>query len=215
MKIFRKLMLLVLAVAMLACMTAGCESTQDKIDALAGSWTMVTDDTESQALILLENIDFYEEEIALVDMTALDYVKRVEFTTGMTYRFVVDADGTKTCVREFFEGVFNSLYENRAALNEVYGMEFDPMTREQFEQFYADLYEYADFTAMLDEFAGNAYDYEAFDEPLETGTYTIVGDQIMCTMTGDSRAESLGYGISGDRLTLTYSNDVEVYTKAG
>lgn len=205
---------LFLVIVMLAGMFAGCESQAQKLEKLAGTWVMTTDDTEEQAQIMLDGLDLYEEEIALVDLTSLDYVKVVEFGIDKTYRFSCDPDGTKVCVRTFLEGVFDALYENRTALNDVYGVEFDEISKTDFQQFYADLYTQADFDALIDHMVSNAYDYDSLAESLEVGTFSITGSKIMCTISGESTAEALGYKIDGDQLTLTYSNTVEVYTRS-
>lgn len=215
MKKLRNVLLLLLIAAMALAMFSGCESEADKIEELAGIWSMVVDDTEEEAMGLLEFIDLYEEEIALVDLTALDYVQTVEFSTGKNYRFGYDIEGTRNCVYEYYVGVFEALYEGRATLNEVYGVEFDQMTQAEFEQFYAELYEYSDFTEMLGDFADQAYDYEMLAEDLETGTYSIKGDEIHCSIDGVEEAEYIVYEIAGSTLTLTYIDGVEVYTRVG
>lgn len=218
MKKISKLILLVLAAAMLVGMISGCETMeskmQAKIEALAGKWTLVEQESEEQAQILLENIDAYEEEIALADLSSLSYVRLVEFDTEKNYRFAFDVEGTKACVRAFYAGYFEALYAGRASLNDAYGMEFDTMTEEEFQQFFAEVYGYDEFEPMLDYFAEVAYDYDSLGEDLETGTFTIVGDDIMCTITGETEAESLGYTLEGDVLTLTYADAVEVYSRS-
>lgn len=205
---------LFLVIVMLAGMFAGCESQAQKLEKLAGTWVMTTDDTEEQAQIMLDGLDLYEEEIALVDLTSLDYVKVVEFGIDKTYRFFCDPDGTKVCVRTFLEGVFDALYENRTALNDVYGVEFDEISKTDFQQFYADLYTQADFDALIDHMVSSAYDYDSLAEGFEVGTFSITGSKIMCTISGESTAEALGYKIDGDQLTLTYSDTVEVYARS-
>lgn len=213
MRKFKNLLILALAVVMAFGLFTGCESMEDKIAALSGTWSMTVADSEEQAQSLLENIDLYEEEIALIDLTSLEYVRQVTFDTEKNYSFAYNADSTKECVRAFYVSAFDALYENRASLNSVYEVEFDAMTEEEFQQFYAELYAIADFAALIDEFTENAYDYEALAEAWETGTYTIKGDDIMCTITGETQAESLGYSIDGDVLTLTFSDAVQVYYK--
>lgn len=213
MKKVTKILLLVLVAVMVAGMFAGCETTAQKIEKLAGTWTMVADDTEEQAESLLENFDLYEEEIALVDLSALDYVQIVEFTTEKTYRFAYDAEATEACVHTFLEGVFAQMYDGRTALDETYGEDFGAMSEAEFQQHYADLYGFDDFDTLVDEMAANAYDYDALAEDWETGTFTISGDDILCTITGESQAESLGYKIVGDNLTLIYGDGTEVYTR--
>lgn len=213
MKRMKKIVLLVVAAMMLLWM-AGCgPSEEEKIKELVGIWRMTVEDTEEQARILLENIDLYEEEIALADLTSLDYVQLVEFTKENTYRFAYDVEGTRACVREFYQEVFADLYEGRVSLNETYGYEFDDFTEEEFYQFYAEMYEMADYTALIEYITGIAYDYEGLGEAWETGTYSIDGEMISCMIDGQTKEETLGYAIDGYQLTLTYVDGTEVYTR--
>lgn len=214
MKKIKTLLILCLVTVLVAGMFCGCENTQAKMEALSGTWTMTAVDSEEQVMILLEAIDLYEEEIALVDMGSLNYVQIVEFDMDGNYRFAYDVEGIREHVRNFYNGVFDAMYEGRTTLNEVYGVEFDDLTQEEFRQGFAELYAAADYDAMIDQFTEYAYDYAALAEDLETGTYTIVGDSIMCTIAGETQAEALGYAIDGDSLTLTYADAEEVYTKA-
>lgn len=214
MKKIKTLLVLCLVSVLVAGMFCGCENTQAKMEALSGTWTLTAADSEEQATILLEAIDLYEEEIALVDLGSLNYVQIVEFDMDGNYRFAYDVEGIKACVHEFYTGVFDALYEGRTSLNEVYGVEFDDMSQDEFRAGFADMYGAANYDTMIDQFTEYAYDYTALAEDLETGTYTIVGDSIMCTIAGETQAEALGYAIDGDSLTLTYADAEEVYTKA-
>ena len=212
----KKLFALCLTVLLIAAVFAGCETQQQKIEALTGVYIATVSDTEEQAKLLVENVDLYEEEIALLDMTSLESVKLVEFCADQTYRFSFDVDGTMACVREFYLGVFEDLYEGRTALNAVYsdfGVAFDEMTEDEFQAFYAELYNQADFDALIDAFVENSYDTDKLGEDTETGTYDIVGNRIMCTIDGESEAEAMVYTLSGDSLKLTYTNAVENYTR--
>lgn len=211
----KKTVLFLLVLAMVMLTFSGCgPSTAEKIEALSSVWKTTVDDTEDTAESLLEAIDAYPEEVALADLDSLESVKVVEFTTDKTYRFAYDAEGTRECVKAFFEGFFDALYEGRSTLNAAYETTFDDMTKADFQQFYADLYECASYEEMIQKMADNAYDYEDLAEPWETGTYTLKGNKIMCTITGEVMPEALEYAIEGDTLTLTYSDGVEVYTKA-
>ena len=213
MKRVTSILAFVLVIALTACLFAGCESEAEKIEKLAGTWSMLADDTSDEARDLLENSDFYEEEIALADLNCLQYAQKVTFNIDKTYSFAYDVDGTKDCVREFYLNAFEAMYEGRATLSSVYEEDFESMTEEEFQQFYADLYVTDDFDALIDKLTENAYTYDAMEEPWETGTYSIKGSKILCTTTGESQAESLGYEIDGNQLTLTYIDGVEVYTR--
>lgn len=88
------------------------------------------------------------------------------------------------------------------------------MTKGEFQQYYAELYGQTNYTEMIDLFAENAYDYASLGEDLETGSYSIEGNQILCTATGQFKEETMRYKIEGDTLTLTYVDGVEVYTRS-
>ena len=211
MKKTRNFVAMMLVCVMMAALLSGCGMSLEDI---AGTWERTVDDTEEQALILLENVDFYEEEIACVDLTSLDYIHTVEFTADGTYTFGCDIEGTKLCVAEFYRGAFDALYENRTTLNDVYGETFDAMTMEEFMLFYAGLYNCATADELINLFVENAYDYTALAEPFETGTCRVSGDKIYCIITGDSIEESITFGLKDDVLTLTYANGVQVFYRA-
>jgi len=213
MKKMRNCLILVLVTVLAASMLSGCGVMTKKYEELAGTWTAVLDEPEEQAMALLESIEAYEEEIALADLTSLDYVKIVKFDTDKNYRFEYDIAGTKACVRTYYEEYFADLFAGRETLNEAYSMEFGPMSEAEFQQFYADLYGFADMTALLDHLADTTYDWDTLAAEVETGTFGISGGDLMLRITGDDHAESLGYKIEGNTLTLTYVNGVEVYSK--
>lgn len=217
----KKRLFALIALLVTASLLCGCGAVaealfddSDKYEELAGTWSSVQQDTVSEATKLLENIDAYPEEMAAADLNCLQYVKTVLFTTENTYRFGYDIDGTKACVRSFFDKYFNDLYEVRTTLNAAYDTNFDNMTRDEFLQFYAELYSQPNYEALLITLTANAYRWEdMMFEGIENGKYTIEGNKIMCTTSGASHAESLPYTIEGNQLTLKYSNATEVYTK--
>ena len=189
-----------------------------KTEDVAGIWETVLPDTEVQAEELLLNVEAYEEEIALADLSSLTYVKAAEFREDGTYEFRVAAEGTKACVHSFYADYFANLYEGRTTLNEAYGVSFDEMTEEEFRQFYVELYEFVTYDEMLDHFAEIAYNYESLETPLEEGTYTLKGDRIRCTATGEYDSGDIKAMVTGDNdehLVLTYSDGVENYDRAG
>ncbi|MBO7252829.1 MAG: hypothetical protein J6V25_09430 [Oscillospiraceae bacterium] len=179
-----------------------------------GSWSGVVSASTSEATELLQAIDAYDSELAAADLTSLQYVKTVTFTSEKTYRFGYDIAATKSYIRSFFDQYFNDLYQARSTLNADYGMAFDDMSKDEFFLFYADLYSCTSYEELLDTLTENAYYWDEMEiEGIETGTYTISGKKIMCTITGETIAESLGFSISGDQLTLEYVNGTEVYTR--
>lgn len=212
----KKIKILALALALVLCagVLCSCQSNEERMAELAGTWTMRSDDTAEQAQSLLETVEFYEEEIALVDLNSLDDVMCVTFDTEGNYSFAWDVAGIRQCLKEFYQGAFDALFEGRTSLNEVYDYDFSATTKEEFFQIYADMYGFADINALVDAFVESSYDYESLGEPLETGTFTIKGSDLMCTITGETEAESLGYIIDEDTLTLIYANGREVYTRS-
>ena len=224
MKKFLRILALCLIMAMILGSFAGCGLAVDllelafnneskKIEELAGTWICVAQDEEEYAIGLLENIEMYEEEIALVDLSVLQDAKLVEFRSDKTYRFAYSVEETKACVYDFYVSAFADLYEGRGTLSAIYEMDFEAMNEQEFYQFYAELYGMADFKSLLTAITEDAYDYAALAEDFETGTYSIDGDDIMCTMDGDVKAEALGYEIEGNTLTLYFLDVTEVYTR--
>ncbi len=212
MKKVTKILSLVLVLA-LALTLAGCETAQQKAEKLAGRWVATMPNTTTEAQGLLESYDFYPEEIALVDLGTLTYVRYVEFDMELGYRFGFDIPGTKACVRSFLEGAFHSMYQGREALNDLYGMDFAPMSEEEFNAFYAELYSQATLEALLDGIAEEAYDYASL-EVTEIGTFTFDGKLLMCTIDGETVAEGMGYKLTDGQLELEFVDGTEVYTRA-
>jgi len=208
-----RMILTLLLVLTLGASLCACGNNAEKMEALAGTWTMTAVESDAQFMEYMESIEAYDEEIALADKSSLKYVKLVTFDAKGNYSFADDAAATKKCLREFYEGYFASLYAGRTTLNAVYETTFDNMTEAEFQQFYAEVYDCANYEALLDLLTEGAYDWEAKEAPWETGTYTIRSNRIYCTISGEAKAEYINYSISGDTLTLTYSNLEEVYTR--
>lgn len=185
----------------------------DKIDQLAGVYTTLEDNTDG-VQDLLSLVDLAQEELALTSGVELKLVKLVEFTQNRDYRFSYDAEQSKQQVRAMYADALDAIYQGRATLTALYGDEIATATQEEFQQFYAELYSLTSYDELLDALADNAFDYDALSEDYETGTYTIEGKKILCTITGESEAEYLEYKLDGDTLTLTYSDMVETYTRA-
>lgn len=211
MKKTRILLTIALVLSLLGCLCA-CDSTE-KMEALSGTWTMTAVDSEAQFMEFMESIEAYDEEIALADKSSLKYVQLVTFDAKGNYSFADDVAATKKCLREFYEGYFAALYAGRTTLNAVYKTTFDNMTEAEFQQYYAELYNCANYTALLNQLTEGAYDWDAKEAPWETGKYKIRGNRIYFTMSGDTDAEYISYTLKGDTLTLSYSNGEEVYTR--
>lgn len=190
------------------------EDEAKAIEALAGTWYTTVSEDESVAQTMLEHFDFYPEEIACVDLTTAKTVKAVKFTTDKTYQYAYDADGTRACVRAFFEGAFSAMYEKRASLGQLYGLDFEPADKEEFQQVYAEFYGVANFAELLDNMVDNCFDYEALCAPHEEGTYNASSDVMDMTVLGETIPRILKYSIEGDTLTLIYADGDELYSRS-
>ena len=207
-----KHMKIILALTLALVLLTGCGGGAAAAD-LAGEWTMRVPCPQEDVTYLLDSLDLYAEERAFVDLGTMAYVLNVSFTEDGSYCFAYDVEANKACVREFYEGIMTALYDNRAELTGLYGEEVTAMAREEFNQFYADLYGMASYEFLMTSLVDNAYDYEALALPIEEGTFAIVGSNLMCTPTGDAEAGSIGFELEGDTLTLSYSDGDEVYTR--
>lgn len=203
---------IILALTLALVLLAGCGGGVTAED-LAGEWTMTVTSTEDDVTYLMDSMDLYEEERAFVDMSSMNDVLIATFGADGSYSFVYEVEANKACVRAFYEGVITALFDNRAELTALYGEEVADMTREEFDQFYAEIYGMTDMATLVDELVEYAYDYEALAEPIEVGTFKIVGSNLMCTIEGETEVGSIGFKLDGDTLTLTYSDGEEVYTR--
>jgi len=211
MKKFLKI-LLIIVVLIVAAVIIGMNSAK-KMDILDGSYSAILPDSEEEAMSLMEYIEAYEEEIALADLTSLEYAKLAVFTDDGYYSFGYDVEGTKACVRQFLDRYFNALYLGRTTLNSAYGTTFDDMTWDEFSQFFAELYSAENYDALLDSLASGAYDYDGMEEPWETGTYSIRQGRIYCIIEGETEEEFIDYKLEGDALTLEYSDATQHFTR--
>ena len=210
-----------LVIVLTATLFTGCQSKKALLEAktqelCAGKWLTITEDVEEQAVILLENIDMYEEEIAVVDTKSLQYARIIEYSVNGTYRQYISVEHTKACVRNFYKSAFDALYANRADLDDLYDADLAEMTEEEFQLYYTDLYGYDDFSVMIDYFADIAYDYAW--EDLESGTFTVTEENTISILRDEDTEDTSGnvtFKIENDTLTLIYSDTTVIYTNIG
>ena len=208
---FVALLLMSAAAALLLCACGPSEA--EKVAELAGTWVTEYPAGEDAAVSLLENNDFYEEEIALIDTTTLHYAEQLTFNTDKTYSISVPAEQLQENVRAFFEGAFDALYEGRASLSEVYGVDLDSASQAEFQQFYAEVYGQQDFSSLLDLLASESFAYDEFTD-LETGTFKIRGNTLDFTDNSDENSGYTDYELVDDLLTIHYVEGAYVYTRA-
>lgn len=216
----KKLLSWVIAIVVLA-LIAGVRTfvsesiANGKIDKLAGRWETQTEaDMENMSDLLL-NWDFYPEELELAEDVKLYIPTIIELNENRVYRVYIDGEIFRSCVCEMFDGVLDALYDGREKLVDTYGEVVMTMTRDEFRQAYAEMYELSSDRELIDVFADSAYDYEEISEPIERGTFTVEGKKVYFTITGETEAEYASYQLSGDTLTLTFVDGVEVYTRVG
>ena len=207
----KKVISLALVLVLLTTMLCGCESEEDRKEALMGVWTMEVQATEEETMTRLENIELYEEELILAEGISLTYVEQIEFEYSR-YRIGFAVEETKEYVREFYRNIIEKFYENRTMLNAVYQQDFGPMTEAEFKQFYAAMYSQETYEDMIDYFADIAFVYE---ETFDSGSYSIKGKRLQ--IVRDDKTEESGdldYKIEGNTLTLSYSDSIDIYTRS-
>lgn len=189
------------------------QKEQEQMDVLCGVWEMEVAVPREDVRTLLESNDFYDEEITLADLGALSYVQTVTFRGDGTYRFSVDTEASQARVEEFFRGVFQKLFAGRETLNEIYDVDFGQMDEAQFQQFYAGIYEMRDFEALISLFSQDALNLEAMAE-LESGDFKLKNGKIDFVTSSIDQPGAADYAIDGEKLTITYVDGVEEYTRA-
>lgn len=206
----KKLIALALVLAMALSLSAcGLPSVED----LCGTWAMELPQNADTAETMLTNMEFYPEEIALIDLENLDFVMIVEFNEDKTYRFAFDVEATKANIRQFYADAIEALYNGRESLVETYGDEIKDMTLEEFQQAYAEMFSMSSVDSLLDYFVDNCADYNILAEDLENGTFRLLGKSILCKVEGSTDEEKMDFEVDGDTLTLIYVDGEEVYTK--
>lgn len=208
----KKVFSLILVVLLLCSLTA-CDLGGASMEELCGQWEMTVYQEGDTAETVLTNLDFYPEEIALVDLESLACVMVVEFNEDKTYSYYFDIEATKETVHTFFEGVMDDLYAGRETLSASYQQDLSGMTQDGFNQFYVDLFGAESYDALIDSFVESSFDYSVLSKTLEEGTFRIRLKDIYKTPDGKTEEESMGFSVDGDTLTLTYLDGDEVYTK--
>lgn len=207
----KKLVAILLAALMLLSL-AGCD--MDYAGKLTGTWQVRLEDDDEVRDLVMEFIELYEEEIAVVD-SALYTSKSITFGEDGSYTIAEDPELVEEYTAEFYKNVFTDLYEGRAGLadlTEDYGVDLTQLSEEEFYAFYAGLYEYESIDELAEaaakELVSN-YDFSGVEE----GTFTASALFIEFDATEDEMDGKTKYSISGDELTIHYSDGTEVYTK--
>ena len=206
----KRIVSLILALLALSCCLYGCGSTPD----LTGRWEAVSYYDSDSVLEEFEAFDLYEEEIALLDPAGMGICDVLVLNEDMTYTITYDAAKSMALVEEYYRGVFATLYENRAQLEEVYGEDFTSMTEDEFQLFYATMYGASSFDSLIYMFVGTLDDYAYLEEDPEVGTYRVTLNRIYFTIDGTSTEEYVTFSLDDGSLSVDYTDNTVTYTKA-
>lgn len=218
-RFFTRLLSTILAIAFAIAVRTGITIVVDKafeakeVKKLVGTYRMEDLISTDIAENILEANDFYPEEIALADLTSLYVPKYVEYHSDKTYTYYYDADGYRDHIETFLRQTFDRMYENRTDISSLYSIDFTSISKADFQAYYASLYGENSFDDLISTISNGCWDYEALSKDVEIGTYSIQDNKIIYTQQGSTLKEHVTFQLSGNSLTLTYSDAVEVYTK--
>lgn len=204
MKKFTRVLALALVLVLAMALLCGCDDNES----IYGTWNEVAVDGKADTEEFLKDMGFYDEEIALIDLGSMKTVYMVRFNEDKTYERGVNVDATNAVMEEFVDGMMEALYNGRATLTELYGEEIVDLTREEFNLFFADQFGCETYEEMRQLLACDSWEYEN-----ETGTYNAAMGSIFLTPEGETEAQSAGYEVNGDKLTVEYADGDTVYTK--
>lgn len=199
------LLVLVLVLSLSACGL----STKD----LAHKWVMIDNYTEDGARENLEAFGFYENEVALADLTCIGAVRYLTFGSDGTYSFIYDEEETHEKLVAYYDSFITNLYNNKDKLVDDYTAEvIDELSDEEtFKEFYAYMFSCETYEALLDALADDTFD---FTDTTEQGTYKLAGKTVVLYENGGSDGATIGVALEGNTLTITYTDGTEVYTLA-
>lgn len=178
------------------------KNTNKKMAELEGNWQCETTLSDTWRDFLID-FDFYEEELKLLDnnlaSSYVPFVYKAMFTHDKKYVMNINEEKTIAVIKETLIVVFDTLYEHREQLSDVYDMDFSDFTDEEFKLTYAQMYEHDTFEELIDDWArGFAESFE-----YEQGTYRIVDNYILFTREGETSEEKSEYSIEDGVLYLT------------
>lgn len=208
----KKMIAFVLAVLVLTCCLAGCGGSAPD---LTGRWESVYYYDSESVLAELEGLEFYEEEIALLDTGAMGFCDVLLLNEDLTYSISNDAAKSRAMVEEYYRNAFAIFFENRQQLQELYGEDFASMSEAEFYQFYADLYGAADYDALINMIVGSVEDYAYLEENSENGTYRVSLNRIFFTIAGTTNEEFVTITMNDDgSMDMKFNDNTVHYTKA-
>lgn len=196
------LLMLALVTALLLC---GCAEGPD----IQGEWTAVYCESEGAARERLEDLGFFEEEIALMDLQSMEAVSMLRFGQDGFFELGIDAEGYKECFGKFLDAAVEDLYAGRGTLTEFYDEQILEMSIEEFRLFYADVFG----KDTYEEFLYELVDLEELAEENTVGTYALTKDRILFTVDGSQ--EPTKYELKDGKLVVYFADAVIEYTRKG
>ena len=100
--------------------------------ALEGTWEYDGFYDGEAIMEMFVYMDLYEEEMALMDPGAIGYVETVTFREDGTYTIACDVERSTALAEEYYSNALDAFYENRADLEQCYGVSFGFMDRDSF-----------------------------------------------------------------------------------
>ncbi len=195
---------------------AGCGEQQTDPEVIAYKWDTMELISAENTKEALSYFGFSEAELAFADLDAFGLVKSVEFTKTGSFRFFYDKTATKTAFEDYIEALVDKLFENRESLAELFGEELSAKrTLVSFETAYAAQYDFKSFGEYV-EYVTNELlvSYDLDNSLIEEGTFNLSADKIELKADKSTESEFVAYTLSGDELTIIYSDAKEVYKKA-
>lgn len=186
-------------------------SASRKIEKLAGTYMTMETIEADMVERMLANRDFYPEEIALIDLNSQTVPCYKEFRDNKTYVTYYDIDAFRSSVETFFRNAFDRMYEGRSSLASLYDVDIVAMTKAEFQNYYASLYNQPSFAELITVLASDAYNYDELTQ--DTGTFSIEDDRIICNIVNPFSTTVMRYELSGNTLTLYYSDAMEIYNR--
>lgn len=186
----------------------GCSARE-----LEGTWEYHGFYDSDSIMELFVYMDLYEEEIALMDPGAIGYVETVTFREDGSYTIACDIEQSTALAEEYYRNALEAFFENRAALEQCYGVSFGLMDQNSFFGFYADMYGVEGFEGLVDMLTESTVDPAYLAEVEENGTCRVTGRQIYWNPDGRHQNEYVEYSLEDDTLILNYYDGEKVYTR--
>ncbi len=200
-------MAFVFALGLMAC--GGSASVYEN---LQGSWDRQDPVSEDSWKEDLQNMAFYDGEIALADLSALSFVVTLTFNEDKTYHNYLNEEKSRANIENTLKDLFATLYEHRTEITEYYNHFDDAASVDEFMELYA-----TDALSMdsADEMMTSMVDYVAglYSMEEEKGEFKADSSKLYFKEEGTDEFLYDPYTLDGDTLTLEYKDATYEYVK--